>query len=282
MQATNEEIKEQQRQVWNKFSSGWKQWDEFVMKFLKPVGDGLIRSVSIEEDSIVLDVATGTGEPGLTASVVAKKGKVIGTDLSEEMIAVAMENARLRKIKNFSTVVCGAEKMPFMDEYFDAIIVRFGFMFFPDMLQCAKEMWRVLRRGKKISASVWAEPEKNPWASVIIGTVIKMAGIEPPPPDIPGLFRCAQPGLMTEVFQKAGFKRTEEKTINGTRDFENPEQYWNFMTAVAAPVVSGLNKVDEAKQQEIKDAVLGMVLKNFAPHGKVSFPWAARIITSQK
>ena len=282
MSNTLDEVRDKQRETWNKFSGGWKRWDEFVMQFLRPVGEELIKAVHLKENSVVLDVATGTGEPGLTAASIAKKGKVIATDLAEDMIAVANENAQARKLSNFSTKVCDAGAMPFSDEYFDAVLVRMGFMFFPDTNQCAKEIFRVLKKGGRVSASVWAAPEKNPWATTIIGTVNKMAGVEPPPPDTPGLFRCAKIGMMKDVFEKAGLKNVSEKEIIGTRDFDNPQQYWDFMISIAAPVVAVLNKADESFQKQIKETVLDITAKNFSSGGRISFPWTAAIITGEK
>lgn len=275
------EIREQQRQTWNKFSSGWKKWDEHVLSWLKPVGDELISSVSLKEDFLVLDVATGTGEPGLTAAPFVSKGKVTGQDISEEMLAIATENAQLRGINNYETVACDVSQMPFPEKYFDAVMARFGFMFFPDMQQAANEMFRVLKPGGKISASVWAVPEKNPWASVILGTINQMMQLPPPPEGAPGLFRCAKPGLMKEIFQKAGLKNVSENEISGVNNFDNAEHYWEFMNDVAAPVVSALSKADNEMKTKIKKAVFEKAQK-FSSSGKISLTWSALIINGEK
>lgn len=275
------EIREQQRQTWNKFSSGWKKWDEHVLSWLKPVGDELISSVSLKEDFLVLDVATGTGEPGLTVAPFVSKGKVTGQDISEEMLAIATENAQLRGINNYETVACDVSQMPFPEKYFDAVMARFGFMFFPDMRQAANEMFRVLKPGGKISASVWAVPEKNPWASIILGTINQMMQLTPPPEGAPGLFRCAKPGLMKEIFQKAGLKNVSENEISGVNNFDNAEHYWEFMNDVAAPVVSALSKADEEMKTKIKKAVFEKVQK-FSSDGKISLPWGSLIISGEK
>jgi len=37
-----EQIRDQQKQSWNRFSPGWRKWDEFNMRFLKPMGDAII------------------------------------------------------------------------------------------------------------------------------------------------------------------------------------------------------------------------------------------------
>ena len=61
-----EEIRDQQKETWNKFSPGWKKWDDLTMDSLKPMGDEIIRLLHPKNDDLVLDVAAGTGEPGLT------------------------------------------------------------------------------------------------------------------------------------------------------------------------------------------------------------------------
>ena len=111
-----EQIRDQQRETWDKFSSGWKKWDELVLNWLAPVGQDLIRSAALEDDSNVLDVAAGTGEPGLTAATLVPKGMVTVTDLSDRMLEVAAENAGRRKLRNFQTKQCDAGALPLSEK----------------------------------------------------------------------------------------------------------------------------------------------------------------------
>ena len=174
------QIREQQKEVWNRFSSGWKKWDDLTMDFLKPMADAIIHRLKPKDTDIVLDVASGTGEPGLTIATMLRGGKVIAIDLAEGMLDVALENANRRGIKNFETITCDVCDLPFPDNSFDAISCRFGFMFFPDMLLAAKEMVRVLKPGGRIAVTVWNEPEKNLWATSILSIVNKNMKIAPP------------------------------------------------------------------------------------------------------
>ena len=100
MEQQLEDIREQQKTAWNKFSPGWKKWDDLNMDFLKPFGDEIIRLIDPKDADVVLDIAAGTGEPGLTIATMLKGGKVIITDLSEDMLEIALENAIKRGIKN--------------------------------------------------------------------------------------------------------------------------------------------------------------------------------------
>ena len=281
MEQQLEEIREQQKASWNKFSPGWKKWDDLMMDFLKPMGDEIIRSLKLKESDHVLDIAAGTGEPGLTIASIVKNGKVVITDLSDDMLKVARENADRKGIKNIEILSCDVTELPFKDNTFDAISCRFGFMFFPDMLLAAKEMARVLKPGGRIATSVWGEAEKNYWVTVIGGTINRNLQLSPPPPEAPGMFRCAREGTMTGVFEKAGLKNTTAKEVAGKLNCGSKEKYWNMMTDVAAPFVAALSKADDAMKAKIKKEVFEALDQKF-PDGNVTIDASAIVIYGEK
>ncbi len=255
METQLNEIREQQKATWNKFSPGWKKWDDFTMKFLQPMGDAIIAGLNIKEDDIVLDVACGTGEPGLTIAAMATKGKVTGTDVADQMLAIARENAERKQIKNFDTKTCDVCELPFDENTFTKISCRMGFMFFPDMQLASDEMYRVLKPGGKMATSVWAGPENNVWVTAIMGIINKNMQLPPPPPGAPGMFRCAAPGFVKTLMEKSGFKNVNEKLISGKVAYDNFEHFWEMMNEVAAPVVGALSKADDDMKEKIKEEV---------------------------
>ncbi|MEK9171971.1 MAG: class I SAM-dependent methyltransferase [Patescibacteria group bacterium] len=276
-----EQIREQQKASWNKFSPGWKKWDDLMMDFLKPMGDEIIRLINPQDADIVLDVAAGTGEPGLTIATMLKGGKVIITDLSEDMLEIARENATKRGIGNIETRVCDVSELPFADNTFDAISCRFGFMFFPDMLLAAKEMFRVLKPGGRIATSVWNIPEKNFWVTAIGGAVNRNMQLPALTPETPGMFRCSKGGLIQDLFQQAGLKHTSEKEIAGKLKCGTADVYWNMMTEVAAPFVAALSKADEAMKEKIKREVYQAVNQKY-PDGNILIDSSALVIYGEK
>ncbi|WP_162128429.1 class I SAM-dependent methyltransferase [Flavobacterium phycosphaerae] len=281
MEQQLEEIRDQQKASWDKFSPGWKKWDELMMDFLKPMGDEIIQLLQPKATDVVLDIAAGTGEPGLSIATKVTNGKVIITDLSEDMLAIARENAMLRGITNIETQACDVCELPFADNTFDAISCRFGFMFFPDMLLAAKEMARVLKPGGRIATAVWNGPEKNFWVTATMGTINRNMELPPPPPGAPGMFRCAQDGLITDLFQQAGLKNIKQTEVTGKLNSKTTDEYWNVMTEVAAPIVAALSKADEAMKAKIKKEVYEAVNQRY-PDGNVQIDSSALVIYGEK
>jgi ubiquinone/menaquinone biosynthesis C-methylase UbiE len=258
------QIREQQKEIWNRSSPGWKKWDDLTMDFLKPMADEIINLLKPGGTDLVLDVASGTGEPGLTIASMLRGGKVVATDLAEGMLEVAKENAARRGINNFDTIACDVCELPFPDNSFDAISCRLGFMFFPDMLLAAKEMVRVLKPGGRIAVTVWNGPERNLWASSILGIISKNMQLTPPPPGSPGLFRCAKSGLIADLFGQVGLRNISETEVKGKLNIGNRKVYWNYMTEVVAPVISALRNADCEMKVKIRSEVYNSISHKYS------------------
>ena len=276
-----EEIRDQQRATWNKFSPSWKKWDDLNMDLLKPMGDEIIRSINPRGAEVVLDIAAGTGEPGLTIATMLKGGKVVITDLSEDMLEIARENALKRDIKNIETRVCDVCALPFADNTFDAISCRLGFMFFPDMLLAAKEMVRVLKPGGKIATSVWNVLEKNFWITAILGTISRHMDLPAPLPGARGMFRCAKEGLISDLFLEAGLKNIKQKEITAKMHFKTADIYWDMMTEVITLVVLALNNAEDDIKENIRKEVYHLLDQKY-PAGNILMDSSALLIEGVK
>jgi ubiquinone/menaquinone biosynthesis C-methylase UbiE len=279
LNSQHEKILQVQKEAWNKSSAGWKKWDQMMMEFLEPFGSEMIRMLNLKDDAKVLDVGTGTGEPGLTIASIVKNGSVTATDLSEEMLNIANEHARARGLINFSTVSSNSEDLPFEDDSFDAVTCRFSFMFFPDMSHSLAEMVRVLKPGGKVAAAVWNSGDKNFWVSNSMEIMIRMLQLNPPVPGGPGIFRCAQLGMMADLFRNTGLKDVEEREIRSKLSCSTVETYWNFITEAASPVA--FSKAEEPMKAQIKESVIGR-LREKCGEGNIALDSSATIICGKK
>lgn len=282
MEAKLEQIRDQQRATWNQFASGWGKWDAWVMNFLKKSGDKIIDKLELKDSDLVLDVATGTGEPGITIAGIVSKGKVIGQDLSENMLSIAREHTIVKAISNYETVNCDISKLPFPDNTFDAVSCRMGFMFFPDMNKASEEIYRVLKPSGKFSAAVWGPADKNFWISSIMAPIKKNLQLPSPDPSAPGMFRCSDASQMIEMFKKSGFQNVQSEELTDKGEVESVELYWEYMNDVAAPVVAALKNTDAAIISKIRDEVFQSLKQRNSESPKILLDYGVLLFHGKK
>jgi ubiquinone/menaquinone biosynthesis C-methylase UbiE len=232
----HDEIRDSQRATWASLSSGWDKWNAVIMDQMRPVGTAMIEAIDVAEDQQHLDIASGTGEPGLSIARLAPRGHVVLTDLAAEMLEVAARSAESQEIANISTGVCSADDLPFEDESFDSVSVRFGYMFFPDLAAATAEFVRVLRPGGRLCASVWVKPDENPWTAIVLSAVAAEVRLAPPNPEAPGMFRCAAPGYVSSLYSAGGLRGVSEWDVGVEVVTDSPEQYWEVMSEHVSPV----------------------------------------------
>jgi len=109
---------------------------------------------SLKEGDIVLDLGSGAGfDAFLAAQRVGKKGRVIGVDMTPEMIAKAKENAKKGRYTNVEFRLGEIEKLPVEDNSIDVIISNCVINLSPDKEAVFKDAHRVLRSGGRLMVS---------------------------------------------------------------------------------------------------------------------------------
>jgi SAM-dependent methyltransferase len=277
-----DEIRDGQRATWAGLSAGWEKWDPVIMDQLGPVGTAMIECLGIADDQQHLDIAAGTGEPGLSVARLAPRGHVVLTDLAAEMLEIAARRANAQGITNVETRVCSADDLPFGDAVFDSISVRFGYMFFPDHAKATAEFGRVLKPGGRVCSSVWAKPEDNPWATIAMQAIAAEVVLAPPDPDGPNMFRCAIPGYVGALYQAAGLREVTEWAVSVELVTQSPAQYWEMISEHVSLAVAALQQAGEPARERIASAVISKVSTYEEDDGQVRIPGLARCIVGTK
>jgi SAM-dependent methyltransferase len=276
-----DEVRDAQRATWAGLSGGWEKWDLVIMDQLGPVSAAMIERLDIADDQQHLDIAAGTGEPGLSIARRAPKGHVVLTDLVPEMLDVAARRADAQGITNVATKVCSVDDLPFDDATFDSVSVRFGYMFFPDAGKATAEIVRVLKPGGRICSSVWVKPEENPWTTILMRAIATEVAMAPPDPDGPNMFRCAAPGHVSAVYDAAGLHDVAEWDVDVELVTSSPAEYWEMMSEHVSIAVAALQQVDEPARQRIRATVLASA-GAYENDGKIRVPGVARCIVGTK
>jgi SAM-dependent methyltransferase len=150
----------------------WSAGDYSVVgTTLQIVGESLCEAIDLRSGMRVLDVAAGNGNATLAAA--RRFCDVTSTDY----VAAWLDAGKRRAQAEGHTIKfqeADAEKLPFADESFDAVLSTFGVMFTPDQEQAARELARVCRAGGRIGLANWT-PES------FIGQLFKTIGKHLPP-----------------------------------------------------------------------------------------------------
>ena len=206
---------------------------------------------------VVLDLASGTGEPAISlARCVGPAGSVVAADQSADLLEIAAERARHKKLGNLITKQTDAHKLPFGDRSFDLATCRFGVMFFADVVGALTELRRVLKPGARACFVVWGPIEQPYWQSTLKivhrrvgGLILEPGGADP--------FRFSVPGSLSDVLRAAGFQDVEESTRNlpwmwpaaGTED---ADEVFAYACTLSVPFRAMLDRVPEAMWPTIR------------------------------
>ena len=107
----------------------------------------------------ILDLATGTGDLAIKMAKRIPKARIMGVDLSENMLAVAAEKVRRQGLDDHIALYQGdAENLDLTDGVVDVVTVAFGVRNFGNVDQGLQEIWRVLRSGGHIVVLEFSTP----------------------------------------------------------------------------------------------------------------------------
>jgi arsenite methyltransferase len=164
---------------------------------------------SLQPGQTVLDLGSGAGfDCFLAARAVGPSGKVIGVDMTDEMVAKARENARKNGFANVEFRFGEIEALPVADESVDVIISNCVINLSPEKARVFTEAYRVLKPGGRlaiadiIATATLPDEIRGDWAAYT-GC---MAG-------------ASQIGELGEMLRKAGFEKIKIAPKDASRYF---------------------------------------------------------------
>ncbi|MEU6669318.1 class I SAM-dependent methyltransferase [Streptomyces sp. NPDC046727] len=199
-------VNTEQAQAWNgPEGSHWARnqdrWNAVNEGFDEP----LLKAAGISTAHRVLDIGCGSGQTTRLAALKAPRGGALGLDLSGPMLAEARARAEREGITNASFTQGDAQIHPFETAAFDAVISRYGVMFFADPVAAFANVGRALVPGGRLVFICPADAPRNDWvvAMAALRDILPVGDFGQP--GLPGMFSLAGPDRIREVLTAAGF-----------------------------------------------------------------------------
>lgn len=268
---------------WSNAAPYWEKHRRIIEGMFAPITHNLIEAAGIRLGQTVLDIATGPGEPAVgVAEFIGSQGKVIGIDVVPAMVEAARREASRRGLSNACFEVGSADALPFETNSFDAVVSRFGVMFFPSPLDGIREMLRVLKPQGKLAIAVWHLADQNPFHYVCSDVVSRYVDTPPAEPDAPDAFRFAQRGKLLRVAFQAGVNNASERLLQFSIDASlSPEEFWTLRVEMSDKLRAKMTMLSQAQRAEVRQEVIEAV-RRYDSDGQIRFPAKVLVVSGDK
>ncbi len=260
-----------QRQVWDETARDFSNAAAIAAPASEFISRRLIALAHVASGQRVLDVATGAGDPALTAAqVVGPTGEVVGIDHAPQMLEAARKRAAAAGLTNVTFVEGNAQTLDLPTQGFDAVLSRWGLMFFLPLVPALEGFRRVLRPGGYLAAAVWGAPQEVPIISASCAAIFGQLGRPLPPPDAPGPFNLADSDKLAQKLVDAGFHdaRTESLTMSAT--FPSSDVFVRFQRATNMLVKTVIEQQPEDQQAALWQTVAQTGARMASPDGSIT------------
>jgi len=183
--------------------------------------DGMFRGLerflvdAVEPGERVLDVGCGTGATTVAlARRVGEDGRCVGVDISAPMLDAARIRAERDGVR-VELVLADAQKQTFEPASFDAVVSRFGVMFFADPVAAFANLRRAVKADGRLRLVVWRGPEENPFMTTAERAAAPLVpGIPDRVPDAPGQFGLADRDRTRRILEESGWSGIDIRPLD--------------------------------------------------------------------
>ncbi len=221
---------------WDSVAQAWAKWWPDIERNAAVVVERMLDLAGASGGERVLDVATGIGEPAVSAAGrVGPSGSVLATDISPTMISQGRDRAKDLGLENIEFREMDADHLDLPAGSFDLVLSRWGLMFVEDLDQVLRGLAELLKPGGRLVAAVWAEAPKVPM--ITFPAAFFQDGLSLPPPQAgrPTPFDLADQEDLARRLRAAGFGQVRSEPVTMTARFDSSEHYLRFRREVAHP-----------------------------------------------
>jgi SAM-dependent methyltransferase len=275
-------FKAQLRDQWSAVALGWRRrWPVFE-RDAQPLSDRIIELAQVGPGMRVLDIATGIGEPALTAARrVGSSGSVVAVDQAPHMLAVARERFQAAGVSNVEFIEADAEAVTLPPASFDAIVSRWGLMFFTDPVSALTRLRANLVSGGRFVAAVWGSPQQVPMITLSFAALGGERGPAPGAFAGPGPFSLADPAALEQVARQAGYTDVRSEPWTVVFEFATTDDFTGHIEDVSAPVRAMMASQSPERQAELRGKLASAAARFITSDGAIRLPNQCLIVSGK-
>jgi hypothetical protein len=169
------------------------------------------------------------------------------------MLAAARARAERERVRA-TFIHADAGTYPFEPASFDAIMSRFGVMFFEEPVRAFANLRRAARSGAALRCVGWRSPEENPFSTTAERAAAPLVpNIPPRVPDAPGQFGFANAARVRDILGESGWTSVDIRPIDV--ECVLPEAQLSRHATQFGPLGRVLHEVDERTRQQVVERV---------------------------
>jgi ubiquinone/menaquinone biosynthesis C-methylase UbiE len=267
--------------LWNEASGKiWVEMQAVLDPMLAPFADLVVEAGFPGEGGRALDIGCGAGATTLAmARRLGPSGGCVGVDISAPLLAAARAQAAASGLASATFVHADAQTHAFEPESFDAVISRFGVMFFEDPEAAFANIRRAARRSAKLTFAAWRAPAENPFMTTAARAAAPLLpSLKTPPPDAPGQFAFADSERVRRILDASGWTKIDFRAVDipTTMSVAHLQAYITRL----GPVGLALRTADEPTRVRVTEAV-NAAFAPFVSDGAARFNIAGWLVTAQ-
>ncbi|HEU4589132.1 MAG TPA: class I SAM-dependent methyltransferase [Gemmatimonadales bacterium] len=279
MNATHQPGNEQAA-LWNgPGGRAWVEAQETLDHILQPFEDLLVAAVGARARQRVLDVGCGTGSTTLAvARLLGEKGRGIGVDISEPMIAAARARAE-RERSPAEFILADAQAYAFEPASVDLVVSRFGVMFFEDPVRAFANLRRAAKAGAELWFVAWRSAAENPFMTTAERAAAPLLPNLPPrQPDAPGQFAFADRRRVASILEESGWTEIDIRPVDVPCTM--PEKALLGHLSRLGPVGMALQQADDRTRAQVLDTVRA-AFDEYVHGAEVRFTAASWVVSAR-
>jgi SAM-dependent methyltransferase len=245
----------EQSALWNGTAGqAWVESQALLDQVLQPFEDLLVDAISPENHRRVLDVGCGTGSTTIAlARRIGPNGACTGVDISEPMLVAARARAQRERTPP-TFILADAQTHAFERASFDAIVSRFGVMFFDDSVQAFANLRSAAAEGALLRFLAWRSAAENPFMTTAERVAAPLLPNLPARrPGEPGQFAFADRDRVRRILQDSGWSAIDVQPIDVACTL--PERELNRYVTQLGPVGRILREADAQIRAQVIEKV---------------------------